>query len=171
MLLFVAAQAGMIDGPRVMSNMASDSWLPHRFSQLSDRLTVHYGVLLMGIASVLALLYTGGNVGHLVVMYSINVFLTCSLSMLSMCRFWVQQQHKRLDWRRQISVHLLGFVLCFSILVITIYEKFGHGGWITLLLTLALIALCGVIRHHYRKVQINLNRLEAILAELPGPPP
>src|SRR6266568_811163 len=30
-LLFVAAQAGFIDGPRVMSNMANDSWLPHRF--------------------------------------------------------------------------------------------------------------------------------------------
>ena len=27
-LLFVAAQAGFIDGPRVMANMAGDSWLP-----------------------------------------------------------------------------------------------------------------------------------------------
>ena len=170
MLLFVAAQAGFIDGPRVMSNMAADSWLPHRFSQLSDRLTVHYGVILMGTASVLALIYTGGHVGHLVVMYSINVFLTFSLSMLSMCRYWLQQKRRRRDWKRQISVHLLGFVLCFSILIITIYEKFGHGGWVTLLLTLALIALCMVIKHHYRKVQINLNRLDAILTDLPVTP-
>ena len=170
MLLFVAAQAGLIDGPRVMSNMAADSWLPHRFSHLSDRLTVHYGVILMGIASVLALVYTGGNVGHLVVMYSINVFLTFSLSMLSMCRFWVQQQRRRKDWKRQISVHLLGFVLCMSILVITIYEKFSHGGWITLLLTLALIALCLMIKHHYQKVQINLSRLDTILTDLPVTP-
>src|SRR6266566_1832416 len=29
-LLFVAAQAGFIDGPRVMANMSTDSWLPHR---------------------------------------------------------------------------------------------------------------------------------------------
>jgi amino acid permease-like protein len=170
MLLFVAAQAGLIDGPRVMSNMAADSWLPHRFSHLSDRLTVHYGVVLMGVASVLALVYTGGNVGHLVVMYSINVFLTFSLSMLSMCRFWVQQQRRRRDWKRQISVHLLGFVLCISILVITIYEKFSHGGWITLLLTLAFIALCLMIKHHYQKVQINLNRLDTILTDLPVTP-
>ena len=27
-LLFVAAQTGFIDGPRVMANMAVDSWLP-----------------------------------------------------------------------------------------------------------------------------------------------
>ena len=45
---FVAAQAGFIDGPRVMANMAHDSWLPHRFGQLSDRLTMQDGVLLMG---------------------------------------------------------------------------------------------------------------------------
>ena len=33
-LLFVAAQTGFIDGPRVMSNMAVDSWFPHRFASL-----------------------------------------------------------------------------------------------------------------------------------------
>jgi len=31
-----------------MANMAVDSYLPHRFSQLSDRLAMSYGVLLMG---------------------------------------------------------------------------------------------------------------------------
>src|SRR5204863_6156436 len=48
-----------IDGPRVMANMAVDSYLPHRFSQLSDRLTMSYGVLLIGGASLLALLLHG----------------------------------------------------------------------------------------------------------------
>ena len=170
MLLFVAAQAGLIAGPRVMSNMAADSWLPHRFSQLSDRLTVHYGVIILGSASILALLYTGGHVSHLVVMYSINVFLTFSLSLLSMCRFWYRQRHRRKDWKQEIWVHLLGFILCFCILVVTIFEKFGHGGWVTLLVTMGLIALCMVIKHHYRKVQINLNRLDAILTDLPVTP-
>jgi len=30
-----------------MANMAHDSWFPHRFSALSDRLTMQNGVLLM----------------------------------------------------------------------------------------------------------------------------
>src|SRR5204863_6895214 len=42
LLLVVAGQAGFIDGPRVMANMAVDSYMPHRFSQLSDRLTMSY---------------------------------------------------------------------------------------------------------------------------------
>src|SRR4029077_14333815 len=94
LLLFVAAQTGCIDGPRVMANMATDSWLPHRFAQLSDRLTMQNGVILMGGASLVALWYTGGDVGALVVMYAINVFVTFSLSQLAMCRYWWRDRKK-----------------------------------------------------------------------------
>src|ERR1043165_301737 len=54
LLLMIAAQTGFIDGPRVMANMALDSWLPHRFSSLSERLTTHYGVLLIGAAALMS---------------------------------------------------------------------------------------------------------------------
>src|SRR4030067_2188395 len=37
-LLMVAAQAGFIDAPRVMANMAVDSWLPHRVFAFSEPL-------------------------------------------------------------------------------------------------------------------------------------
>ena len=61
-----------------MANMATDAWLPRRFSALSERLTMQNGVLLMGVASLILLIYTNGSVSALVVMYSINVFLTFS---------------------------------------------------------------------------------------------
>jgi amino acid transporter len=177
LLLIVAGQAGFIDGPRVMANMAVDSYLPHRFSQLSDRLTMSYGVLLIGGASLLALIYTGGDVTHLVVLYSINVFLTFSLSELAMCRFWVRERKKHATWRKHISVHVVGLTLCLFILTVTVYEKFDEGGWVTLALTGGLIACCFVIRRHYRKVHDNLRRLDGILEGLPAggspasPPP
>ena len=63
MLLVVAAQAGFLDGPRVLANMAVDSWVPHRFAALSERLTTQNGIVLMGGAALAALLYTGGDVG------------------------------------------------------------------------------------------------------------
>ena len=50
MLLFVAAQAGFLDGPRVLSNMALDRWMPTKFATLSDRLVTQNGILLMGAA-------------------------------------------------------------------------------------------------------------------------
>ena len=34
-LLFVAAQTGFLDGPRVLANMSLDRWFPTRFSRLA----------------------------------------------------------------------------------------------------------------------------------------
>ena len=126
LLLFVAAQAGFIDGPRVMANMATDSWLPHRFAQLSDRLTMQNGVLLMGGTSVAALLYTGGNVTTLVDMYAINVFVTFSLSQAAMIRYWLAERKTPVasgakplhSWKNQLAVHGIGLLLCVTILVV-----------------------------------------------------
>lgn len=168
MLLVVAAQAGFTDGPRVLANMAVDSWAPHRFAALSERLTTMNGILLMGGAALAALSYTGGDVGHLVVMYSINVFLTFSLSMFSMLRFWLGHRGARPAWRRRAALFLAGFTLCFTILLITVYEKFAEGGWVTIVITALVIALCFLVRRHYRGVSDELDRLYRDLGELPG---
>ncbi|MFH1223369.1 MAG: APC family permease, partial [Pseudomonadota bacterium] len=83
-LLMVAAQAGFIGGPRVMANMALDNWLPRRFAALSERFTMRNGIVLMGGAALCLLIYTKGRIGPLIVMYSINVFITFTLSQLGM---------------------------------------------------------------------------------------
>ena len=166
-LLVVAAQAGFIDGPRVMSNMANDRWLPARFAQLSERLSMHQGILLIAAASVATLLYTRGDTSTLVLMYSINVFLTFSLSEMGMVRYWIRERQQYPDWYRHIVIHLIGLTLCLSILTVSVYEKFGEGGWITLVVTATLIGLCLVIRRHYEAVGRNLRRLDSILGALP----
>ncbi|HEX9241551.1 MAG TPA: APC family permease [Anaeromyxobacter sp.] len=170
-LLLVAAQAGFIDGPRVMSNMATDSWLPHRFAQLSDRLTMQNGVLLMGGASIVTLVWTRGDILSLVTMYSINVFVTFSLSQAAMLRLWWRTKGE--GRRRGFAIHGVALALCLSILVGTVYEKGEQGGWVTIVVTSLVVGLCFVIRRHYRKVQTNLRRLDDIMDVLPvhGPGP
>jgi Amino acid permease len=165
-LLFVAAQTGFVDGPRVMANMANDSWLPHRFSALSEQLSMQNGVLLMSASSFLALVYTRGDVSKLVVMYSINVFLTFSLSNLAMARYWIRDRKIHPDYWRHLPAHLLALFLCLVILVVTVVEKFTHGGWVTLLTTSLIVALCFVIRRHYDRVSLALDRLDR---DLPAP--
>jgi amino acid transporter len=172
LLLFVAAQAGFIDGPRVMANMSIDSWLPHRFAQLSDRLTMQNGVLLMGIASAGALVYTHGDISTLVTLYAINVFLTFSLSQAAMCRFWFRRRARNdITWLRGIAVHVVGLLLCAGILLVNLYEKFLQGAWVTVVVTGGVVAVCVLIRRHYRTVQNNLKRLDEILPTLPSQAP
>src|SRR4029079_19715692 len=56
--------------------------------------------------------------------------------------------------------------LCMLILVVTVIEKFLKGGWLTLLITTGLIAVCFAIKHHYNLVVRAIRRLDV---ELPGP--
>jgi hypothetical protein len=169
-LLLVAAQTGFIDGPRVLSNMAIDSWVPHRFSHLSDHLVTQYGIWFMGMASLAFLLYTGGDVRLLVVMYSINVFLTFSLSQLGMCRHWWQTRKDEGRWLRNLFVNGLGLTFTATILVITVTIKFAEGGWVTVLVTSGFIFLCHVIRSHYEQVRSALKRLDETLINIPFSP-
>jgi amino acid transporter len=168
-LLVIAAQAGFLDGPRVLSNMAIDSWMPHRFSQLSDRLVTKDGIFMMGAAALAALLYTKGDIGTLVVMYSINVFITFSLTELGMSRHWIVDRHKEPRWKSQLSIHGTGLVMCLCILTVTTFEKFAQGGWITLVVTTVLILISFAIHKHYGTVRQGLRSLDDILTNAPAP--
>jgi amino acid transporter len=166
-ILLVAAQTGFVDGPRVMGNMAVDYWFPHRFASLSSRLTMQNGVLLMGGAAILLLLYSRGRITTLIVMYSINVFLTFSLSELGMSRFFIRHRHTDPNWKKHLPVHLTGLTICLTVLIITTLEKFSHGGWLTLVITSIVIALCYLIKGHYNKVRQGVRELDDMLVAIP----
>lgn len=177
-LLLVAAQAGFLDGPRVLANMALDSWMPHRFAQLSDRLVAQNGVVMMALAAGAALLYTRGAVSTLVVMYSINVFITFTLTELGMARHYLKERRRERRWRRKLAIQSTGLILCAGILVVTVFEKFTQGGWVTLIITGAVIAVCFGVQRHYLHARRQLQRLDEILSstrapapEAPAPPP
>jgi amino acid transporter len=167
LLLFVAAQAGFIDGPRVLSNMAHDSWVPRWFGNLSERLAVHNGVLLMGGAALAAMFLSRGNVSLLIILYSINVFITFSLSMIGMARHWYQMRGQSPIWRRRLALFVSGAVMCIAILCVTVYEKLWEGGWITLVVTGLCVAFAYGIHWYYRKVGSRLRVLDEVLRDIP----
>lgn len=169
-LLIVAAQAGFMDGPRVLATMAVDSWMPRRFAALSERLTTQNGIVLMGTAALVALVYTGGDVRRLVVLYSINVFISFCLSTLGMLTWALRAPRGTPQIKRRIAHFGAAFTLCATILVVTIFEKFHDGGWLTLAITGALVGVCVLVRRHYRAVVHTLNLLYAQLEKLPPLP-
>jgi amino acid transporter len=167
LLLIVGAQAGFIDGPRVLSNMAHDSWMPRWFASLSERLAVHNGVLLMGGAALAALFYTHGDIQVLVIMYSINVFVTFSLSMIGMCRHWWQVRSAGGPWRRRLALFIVGAVLCLSILCVTVYQKLYEGAWRTLVVTSLCTGVAALIHAYYKGVGRRLRVLDETLSAIP----
>jgi len=164
-ILFVAAQTGFLGGPGVIANMAMDRWFPTRFTMLSDRLVTQNGVLLMGAAAIGVMFLTRGSVRFLVVLYSINVFITFALSQLGMVRYWWKergQSHVK-NWKKKLMINGFGLVLTLSILISVVVIKFFEGGWITLLITGALVALVVSIKRHYFRTRRMLRRLDQLL--------
>ncbi len=163
-ILFIAAQTGFLGGPRVLANMAVDRWMPTRFASLSDRLVTQNGVLLMGAAALVLVLFTQAAVSILVVLYSINVFITFSLSQLGMVRHWWLERTKEPRWKSKILINGIGLLLTGGILVSLCVVKFFEGGWATLLVTGILIAAAFWVKRHYQQTQIQLQRLDELVA-------
>jgi len=147
----------------VLANMALDRWFPTRFANLSDRFVTQNGVLLMASAAALMMLLTGGRVEKLIIFYSINVFITFSLSQAGMVRHWCSVRAHEPRWRRKLAVNATGLLLTSLILVMIIVEKFAEGAWLTVLITGSLAGLACLIRRHYNATRTRLARLDSIM--------
>jgi amino acid transporter len=159
-LLFVAAQTGFVGGPQVLATMARDHWVPRRFSRLSERLVTQDGVLAMSLAAALILFGTSAQVGLLVILYAINVFVTFTLSQLGMSALWWRERRNEPQWIRKLAVNGIGCIFTALILTLTITLKFNQGGWVTIAMTGGLIAACYFVRRHYQYVAGAIERLE-----------
>jgi amino acid transporter len=169
-LLLIAAQAGFLGGPPVLAAMALDRWMPNRFAALSDRYVTINGVAIMGLSALVMLVFTHGSVDLLVVLYSINVFITFSLSQLGMVRHWWQVRQTEKGWRPRLAINAIGLALTSSILVVMLVQKFTSGGWVTMTMTGALVAFAFAMRRHYEGVRSQLKRMDVILEAALLPP-
>ena len=169
-LLAVAANTGFLGGPAVLANMAADSWVPRQFRHLSSRLVTQNGILLMGIGALAILFLSGGDVSWLVVLYSINVFITFALSLYGLCVHWWRSRLDVKNWKSRIALSALGFIVTTGILLVTVIEKFGEGGWITLAVTAGVVAACAYIKSHYNQVDEQLRVVDKLFATGPIQP-
>jgi hypothetical protein len=118
----------------------------------------------MGGAAAIMMWFTHGVVDMLIIFYSINVFITFSLSQAGMVRHWWQVRATEPKWKGGMAINSLGLVLTGGILVMLSCEKFFEGGWATLLVTAVLTACAFLIRRHYDDTKRRLQRLDSIVA-------
>jgi amino acid transporter len=156
-LLFVAANTGFLGGPAVLANMAVDRWVPNQFSALSSRLVTRNGVLLMGAAALGILIWTKGYVGLLVILYTVNVFITFTLSLLGLTVYWWKQRRDDEHAQRRLLLSGFALVITAAILAVIVVERFLQGGIVTLFITSLVVATGLLIRGHYSRVR-NLTR-------------
>ncbi|HUJ75680.1 MAG TPA: amino acid transporter, partial [bacterium] len=66
-------------------------------------------------------------------------------------------------WARKLAVNGVGLIFTLFILVSMVVLKFGDGGWITLFVTGALMAVAAAIRRFYRRTQRQLTHLDSLV--------
>ena len=165
-LLFVAANTGFLGGPAVLSNMAGDSWVPHKFRYLSTRLVTENGILVMGIAALGILVWTQGSVALLVVLYSVSVFLTFAVSLFGLCVYWLRHRNQK-RWFGRFVLSGIGFLVCAVILAMLMVEKFTAGGWLAALIIAAIVGACLFIRHHYEWTKAQIRIVDETFSGIP----
>jgi hypothetical protein len=125
----------------------------------------------------LLLVGTGGAVHKLVVLYSVNVFLTFSLSLLGLVRYGLTHRGERPGWAWRLAVAMLALAVAVAILVTLTVAKFTHGAWLALLVAAIFAGAGYATRAHYRAFEAATARDFALLlgkrapkrARPPGP--
>jgi len=97
------------------------------------------------------------------VLYSINVFITFTLSQMGMVRHWWGERGQGGGWKRKIFVNGVGTLLTAFILVTLSVIKFFEGGWITLLVTSLVVGAAFLIKRHYNHTARDLKRLDDLV--------
>jgi hypothetical protein len=155
--------------------MAVDRWAPNQFSALSSRLVTRNGVLLMGAAALAILAWTEGYVSLLVVLYTVNVFITFTLALWGLTSYWWRQRRDVPQAKRRLVLAATALLITASILVVIIVERFLQGGIVTLAITSCVVLVGVAIRRHYSRVRKLAAQLERGLRwrreDLVGEPP
>ena len=128
------------------------------------------GILVLGVAALAILFWTRGSVTLLVVLYSVSVFLTFAISLFGLCRYWWQHRKELEHWMRRFVLSLIGFVICASILLVLLVEKFAEGGWAAALIIGGIAGLCIYIRNHYRDTKDAIQAVDQVFANQPFGP-
>jgi len=105
-------------------------------------------------------------VSTLVVLYSLSVFLTFAVSLLGLCLYWARLRAGR-NWLGRLALSAAGFLVCAGILLMLLVEKFLDGGWLTVLIIAAIIAVCVTIRNHYDWAKTQLKKIDADFSGIP----
>ncbi len=171
-ILFLAANTGFQDFPRLSFFLARDNFLPRWLKIRGDRLVYSAGITTLAIvASLLIIAFQADEIAMLP-LYALGVMLGFSLSQSGMFRLMgrisklkpgeslktlVTEVHyeKGTSWKRVIN--FIGATVTFIVFLILLVTKFLDGAWIVACLIPILVFMFYTINNHYEKVSDALT--------------
>jgi hypothetical protein len=165
LILFLAANTSYNAFPRLAAILAEDGYFPRQFSFRGDRLAYSWGIVLLAVIAGLLLVAFNGTTTNLIPLYSVGVFVCFTLSQVGMVRHWRRVRERGWTWRA--AVNGFGAVLTAIVLAIVVYEKFGSGAYLVVILIPLQVAIFLFIHHQYAASAAQLAIRSDIVVPFP----
>jgi amino acid transporter len=166
-ILFLAANTGYQDFPRLSYFLAQDNFLPRWMRNRGDRLVFSGGILVLAAVSSLMVIVFQANEIAMLPLYALGVMLGFTLSQSGMFRLMgriarlkpgeserthVTEIHyeRSARWKRLLAG--IGATITFIVFLILTSTKFLEGAWIVALIIPLLVYMFHSISLHYERV-------------------
>jgi amino acid transporter len=172
LILFLAANTGYQDFPRLSSFLARDGFLPRWMQNRGDRLVFSSGIIVLAVlASLMVIIFQADEIAMLP-LYALGVMLAFTLSQAGMTRLFGKVStlapgekmvtsatvlHYEKDWRWKRAVSFVGAVVTGIVFLILVATKFIEGAWVVALIIPLLVVLFDQINKHYERVADSLS--------------
>ncbi len=157
LVLALSANTAFADFPRLTRAIAHNNYMPHVFLLRGRRLLYSWGIYVLVALTALLLILFRGVTDRLIPLYAIGAFLAFTLSQAGMVMHWKRQGGGASG---RMFLNGLGAVATGITVLVVLVAKFVEGAWITALLVALMILFMRGVRHHYDRVNkdINLDR-------------
>ena len=172
LILFLAANTGFQDFPRLSYFLARDGFLPRWMQNRGDRLVFSSGIVVLAFAASMVVIVFQANEIAMLPLYALGVMLGFSLSQSGMfllmrkieklkpgetAHTGVTEIHAERNTKAKQVLNVIGAVVTFIVFIILALTKFKEGAWVVLLLIPILVTAFYTVHKHYDRVASALS--------------
>lgn len=159
LILILAANTGYSAFPLLAVNLAKDKFIPRMFLLRGDRLGYSNGIIILGLASILLIIFFHAETEHLIPLYAVGVFLPFTLSQSGMMLKWLREKPQ--GWLPKFIINTIGAVISLVVTLMFFITKFSQV-WSILVFVPIIVFIFHKIKQHYDAVgdQLRLTTCE-----------
>lgn len=181
LILFLAANTGYQDFPRLSSFLAKDGYLPRWMQNRGDRLVYSSGILVLAVVSSIIIIAFGASEIAMLPLYALGVMLSFTLSQAGMSILMskvgalqpgesaftgVTTIHYEPNWRWKKALNTVGAIVTGVVFLVLVATKFTEGAWLVVLMLPMLVFMFDRINRHYEAVAVTLSTRDLHEADL-----
>lgn len=153
LILFLAANTGFADFPRLSQFIAKDGFLPRQLMSVGDRLVYQNGIIVLSVMSIALILVFSANTHSLIPLYAAGVFLSFTLSQAGMVMKFIREG----KFGIKAIVSSIGALTTGGVTILLVVTRFLEGAWILLAAIAVMMAIMAGIKRHYNYLATELS--------------